>query len=138
MLPTYEELLKKARSELPQIKVVGERFEIPKVKGHLEGNKTILTNFFQICGLFGREPSQLLKYLQRELATPAAVDGQRLILGRKLSSAFINQKVGQYAQDFVICKECKKPDTKIVKEDRIYSLKCMACGAKHPIRAKIV
>ena len=137
-MPTYEELLKKAKIELPATKTTGERFEIPKVKGHIEGNKTIVTNFTQICDLFGREPSQLLKYLQRELATPASIDGPRLILGRKLSSSFVNQKVEQYAQDFVICKECKKPDTKIVKEDIVYSLKCMACGAKHPIRAKII
>lgn len=135
---SYEELLKKAKAELPQIKTSGERFEIPSVKGHVEGNKTIVTNFHQICDLFGREPQQFLKYLQRELATPAAIDGQRLVLGRRLSSNFVNQKVEQFAQDFVICKECKKPDTKMVKEDRIYSLKCMACGAKHPIRAKII
>lgn len=137
-MPSYEELLKKAKAELPQVKVGAERFEIPSVKGHVEGNKTIVTNFHQICDLFGREPERLLKYLQRELATPAAIDGQRLVLGRRLSSNFVNQKVEQFAQDFVICKECKKPDTKMVKEDRIYSLKCMACGAKHPIRAKII
>lgn len=135
---SYEELLKKAKAELPQTKTSAERFEIPSVKGHVEGNKTIVTNFNQICDLFGREPQQFLKYLQRELATPAAIDGQRLVLGRRLSSNFVNQKVEQFAQDFVICKECKKPDTKMVKEDRIYSLKCMACGAKHPIRAKII
>ena len=135
---SYEELLKKAKAELPQIKTSAERFEIPKVKGHVEGNKTILINFFQICNLFGREPQQLLKYLQRELATPASIDGQRVVWGRKLASSFVNQKVEQYAHDFVICKECKKPDTKMIKEDRIYSLKCMACGAEQPIRAKII
>ncbi len=135
---SYEELLKKAKAELPQTKTSGERFEIPKVKGHVEGNKTIITNFLQICDLFGREPTQFLKYLQRELATAASIDGQRMILGRKLASSFVNQKVEQFANDFVICKECKKPDTKMVKEDRIYSLKCMACGAKQPIRAKII
>lgn len=135
---SYEELLKKAKAELPQINVGAERFEIPKVKGHVEGSKTIITNFLQICDLFGREPTQFLKYLQRELATAASIDGQRMILGRKLSSSFVNQKIEQFANDFVICKECKKPDTKMIKEDRIYALKCMACGAKHPIRAKII
>ncbi|MDP4012626.1 MAG: translation initiation factor IF-2 subunit beta [Candidatus Nanoarchaeia archaeon] len=134
----YEELLKKAKKELPEVKAGTERFEIPKVKGHVEGNKTIILNFFQICDLFGRDPQQVLKYLQRELAVPAGVDGQRLILNRKLSSSFVNQKIEQYAKDFVICKECGKPDTKIVKEDRVSSLQCMACGAKYPIRAKII
>ena len=87
--------------------------------------------------MLNRPQDQLLKYLQRELATPAEIDGPRLILGRKISSSIINQKIKQYCDDFVICKECRKPDTQIIKEDRIMFLKCMVCGARQPIRAKI-
>ena len=37
----YKELLEKGRKELPEsLKVTAGRFEIPKVKGHIEGNKT--------------------------------------------------------------------------------------------------
>ena len=137
-MTSYEDLLKKAKKELPETKVSTERFEIPRVKGRVEGKKTTITNFLQICNLLGRDPQQVLKYLQRELAVPATIEGQKLILNRKLSSSFVNQKIEQYAKDFVICKECGKPDTKIEKTDRINSLKCMACGAKHPIRAKTI
>jgi len=134
----YKELLKKAREELPEsTKSTGERFEMPKVKGHVEGNKTIITNFTQLCGNLHREPNHLLKYLQRELATPAQIDGPRLILGRKMSSSFINEKIEKYANEFVLCPDCKKPDTKLLKEEKVLNLKCMACGAKHPIKAKI-
>lgn len=133
----YEKLLKKAKAELPTTTTVTERFEIPKVQGHIQGNKTIISNFNQICSTLRREPQHLLKYLQRELATPAQIDGPRLILGRKLLSTLINTKIEQYTNNFVICPECKKPDTKLIKEDRIYSIKCMACGAKHPVKAKI-
>lgn len=133
----YEELLKKAKKELPEISVERSRFEIPKISGHIEGNKTIITNFLQICDMFHRDPSQLLKYLQRELATPAYIDNQRLILGRKLSSELINKKVEQYAKEFVLCNECGKPDTQLMKQERVLFLKCTACGAKHPIRTKI-
>lgn len=133
----YEELLKKAKKELPEISIERLRFEIPKISGHVEGNKTIITNFLQICDIFHRDSEQLLKYLQRELATPACIDNQRLILGRKLSSEFINKKVEQYAKEFVLCNECGKPDTQLIKQDRVLFLKCTACGAKHPIRSKI-
>lgn len=133
----YKELLKKARAKLPKSVLTKERFEVPKVKGHIQGNKTIVTNFNQICAVLRREPEQLLKYLQRELATPASIDGPRLVLGRKISASLINEKIEQYANDFVLCKECKKPDTKLVKENRIFFLKCMACGAKHTVKAKI-
>lgn len=134
----YEELLKKARKELPNTIIISkERFEIPKVSGHVEGNKTIITNFLQICNILNREFSQLLKFLQKELATPAILDNQRLIFGRKLNSNFINQKIEQFAKIFVLCKECGKPDTKLIKEDRFLFLKCTACGAKHSLTAKI-
>ena len=136
-MDTYEILLKKAKSQLPQVYEARERFEIPTATGHVQGVKTVITNFSQICSLFGRPQEQLLKYFQRELATPAEIDGPRLVLGRKISSQIINQKIVQYCNDFVLCKECKKPDTQILKEDRILFLKCMVCGAKQPIKAKI-
>lgn len=133
----YEELLKRARKDMPEDVGTGERFEIPKVKGHVQGNKTVITNFTAIVDAFRREPQHLLKYLQRELAAPAQIDGPRLILGRKLSSALINSKIEQYANDFVLCYQCKKPDTQLMKDGNVLVLKCMACGAKHPVKAKI-
>jgi len=132
----YAELLKEGKAKLPEVKKTTERFEIPKVTGHIQGNKTVISNFAQICTILRREPAQVLKHLQRELATPASIEGQRLVLGRKISSAIINEKITKYAKGFVLCNECGKPDTKIIREERVSSLKCMACGAKHPIRAR--
>lgn len=131
----YEEMLNKAMKEIPKQVVEKTRFEVPLVKGHIEGNKTIIANFIQICDVIHREPSLLLKYLQRELATPASIDGQRLILGRKISSNSVNEKIIQFVKFFVTCKECGKPDTELFKENRVLFLKCMACGAKYPIKA---
>lgn len=133
----YEQLLKRAKSKLPEVQENTERFEIPKVTGHGEGNKTIITNFYQVASAFRREPERLLKYLQRELATPAVGDGQRLILGRKISSEAINKKIEQFAKDFVICNTCGKPDTNLVKEDRFLFMKCTACGAKQAVKTKL-
>ena len=133
----YLKLLKEAKEKLPEIQATESRFEIPKAKGHIQGNKTVISNFQQIVDKLGRPLEQLLKFLQRELATPAVMDGPRLVLGRKLSSEIINKKVELYCKDFLICHECNKPDTKIIKDGRIMLLKCMACGAKHPIKSKI-
>ena len=133
----YEKLLDIARKNIPESISTSSRFEMPQAVGHIEGNKTIINNFLQICDAFRREPAHLLKYLQRELAAPAEIDKSRLILGRKISSNIINQKIQQYANEFVLCYECKKPDTTIKKEDRVLILKCTACGAKHPVKSKI-
>ena len=113
------------------------RFEIPKVQGHVEGNKTIITNFRAICSTLRREPEHLLKFLQHELATPGNIQDTRLILNRKLSSSLINEKLEKYVKDFVLCPECKKPDTQLRKDERITTIKCMACGAKQPIKTRI-
>jgi len=133
----YEELLKRAESKIPKKILQKERFEIPPVKGHIEGTKTIITNFSQIASTLHRDQQHLLKYLLRELAAPGNINGQRLILGKKISSSLINEKIEKYANEFVICKDCKKPDTYLLKEGRVLMLKCTACGAKHPIMSKI-
>ena len=131
----YEVLLKKARSNLPEIVTVRDRFEIPKVTGHLQGTKTIINNFFAICSILHREPAHVLKYLLKELATPGEAKNQLLIFNRKLSSQTINQKLRQYANAYVLCTECGKPDTKIILENNTSYLKCQACGAKLHIKA---
>jgi len=133
----YKELLQKARKELPESVKKVERFEMPKVKGHIEGNKTIISNFQQIADTLGRPVEHLLKFVSRELATPGELRKGAVIIGRKVSAARVNEKIQQYADEFVICPECKRPDTKMVKKDKITFIQCLACGAWHPVKAKI-
>ena len=60
-----------------------------------------------------------------------------VIIGTKVPASRVNEKIRQYANEFVICNDCGKPDTKTLKEGAVSFLKCLACGAKHPIKAKI-
>ena len=133
----YNAALDNVYKNLPESILKKERFELQEVKSIIQGNKTIISNFNSIVSQIRREPEHLLKFLLRELATPGNIDGPRLVLGRKISSKLIQQKVDEYVKIFVLCRDCKKPDTKLIKEDKILSIKCMACGAKHPIRSKI-
>jgi translation initiation factor 2 subunit 2 len=135
----YEKLLEEAYKNVKQVSHNGERFEIPKVEGHVEGKKTIITNFSQIVSYFRRNQEHFLKFLLRELATPGQIEGDRLILNRVLQSSKINEKIEEYAKEFVICKECGKPDTELTKDQqsRITFINCLACGAKHSVRSKI-
>jgi translation initiation factor 2 subunit 2 len=133
----YEKLLDSAYKNVKQVKISTERFEVPKVTGLIEGTKTILTNFFQICDYLRRDCDHLIKFLSKELATQIKTDKERIILNTKVSSQKINSKIEEYVYEFIICKECGKPDTEIIKQDRVFLLHCLACGAKHPIRSKI-
>ena len=65
------------------------------------------------------------------------MEKNRLILRRKISAKIINDKINKYAEEFVICNECKKSDTKLLKKDKVLFVKCLACGAQHPVKSKI-
>ena len=132
----YEKLLDEAYEKVKKTEGSGERFEIPKVEGYFEGKKTILTNFFQIATHLRRSPEHFQKFILRELATSGQKEGDRLVLNNKIPSGKINQKVEQYTKEFVLCKECGKPDTELIKEDRLSFIHCLACGAKHSVRSK--
>jgi len=136
-MESYENLLDEAYKKVKQIDTSGSRFEIPKIQGHFEGKKTMLTNFSQIASHLRRTPEHFQKFLLKELAASGQKEGERLVLNIKVPSAKINQKIEEYVKEFVLCKECKKPDTELKKEDRLAFIHCLACGAKHSIRSKI-
>ena len=134
----YEKLLNKAKKGQPEVAVNVERFEVPKVTGHVQGNRTIISNFYQIASTLRREPEHLLKFVLKELAAPGELTNSALIIGTKVPSAKINEKIEQYVQLFVICPICKRPDTNLIKEDKNIYLRCMACGTKTVIKSNII
>lgn len=127
-------MLKEGIKKIPEEVSHKSRFEIPKVKGHIQGNTTIINNFHQIAIDLGREKEHLMKFLLKELATRGDITKSALILRRRASSGLINEKIIKYAERFVICPECGKPDTKIIKEKNIDFIRCIACGSKHLIK----
>ncbi|MDP1695832.1 MAG: translation initiation factor IF-2 subunit beta [archaeon] len=136
-MENYEKLLEKAYKEVKVVKTGGERFEIPKVIGMVEGKNTIITNFKEIADYIRRPIENLAKFLQKELAANGKVDGDRLILNTKLNSIKVNEKIQMYAKEFVICPVCGKPDSEIILEKGIKFKHCLACGAKSPIKYHI-
>ncbi len=134
MSPDYQELLKRGIKQLPE--VVGEvsRFEIPKVKGHMQGNKTIISNINEIVEKLRRPVSHIVKFLLKELAAPGEIRGNFFVIGTKISASRINEKLNEYVEKFVICPVCKKPDTKLKREGDFMFITCQACGARKSIK----
>jgi len=134
----YDNLLKKAREELPASVFEKARFEIPKARGHIQGNKTIISNFIQIAATLRRKPEHMLKYVLKELATPGEIKKSgSVIMGTKIAASRINEKIRKYAEEFVLCSECGKPDTSIEKDGDFSFVKCLACGAKRAVKSRI-
>ena len=136
-MESYENLLDKAYSKVKVVSQSTGRFEIPKVSGLVQGKNTIITNITQIANYIRRPLDELAKFLQKELATSGKIENDRLVLNTKLNSEKVNEKIGLYTKEFVICPVCNKPDTEIVSEKGIKFKHCLACGAKSPIRKKI-
>jgi translation initiation factor 2 subunit 2 len=131
---TYEQMLDKLYKKLPKSKATSSRFEIPKVQGRIQGNRTIITNLQQIAKALRSKPEHLMKFLLRELATTGDMKtGGTLFVG-KFGSTFLNKKIEKYVKEFVLCSQCGKPDTSLMKEKGITFKKCEACGAKSSVR----
>ena len=133
----YEKLLKRAYKNMPESVLERERFEIPKVRGHIQGNKTVITNFHQIVDKLRRDPDHVLKYILKELATPGIFKNNALMFGSKIPATRINEKIKKYVAEFVICSECGKPDSKLIREGDLVYLRCQVCGAKKVVKARI-
>jgi translation initiation factor 2 subunit 2 len=130
----YEELLKRARSQLPELTSKRERLELPRLRTSTIGMRTIIYNFKEIAGAMNRDPQHLLKFLTREMATAATAQESRAIFqGRFREDTFV-RLIQRYMDSFVTCPICKLPDTKIVREKRLSFLICDACGAKSSVQ----
>ena len=130
----YEDMLKKAYDELPEIRVTKKRFEMPRVSSNVEGNSTIIINFLQIVDYLNRDKKHIIKHFSRELATQGNEIGKKVSFVGKFPNYRLQKVLESYVKEFVVCNQCGHADTKIVKEDRINFVECMACNARYTIR----
>ncbi|MDO9538241.1 MAG: translation initiation factor IF-2 subunit beta [Thermoplasmata archaeon] len=130
----YESLLKRAKANLPEVTSNGERFQILEPDLFIEGKTTVFKNFGEIAESFRREPEAILAYLLREMGTAGNLDGRRAIFKSRLGMEQVKTRLKAYLNTFVLCSECGKPDSKLVKEGRVLILECEACGAHRPVK----
>lgn len=127
------ELLRRARESLPEQVFEKSRFELPRIDSFVEGNRTIITNWRDVTKQIRRD-EHFAKLLARDLATSYTTEGPRLIFAGKFPNHTLNKQLSDYVKAYVLCEECHKPDTKLVREGRRLNLVCEACGARHSIK----
>ncbi|MGB9675280.1 MAG: translation initiation factor IF-2 subunit beta [Candidatus Nanoarchaeia archaeon] len=135
VLPSYEEMLDALYAALPK---TGEkeviRLEIPEIKSSISGNRTIVYNLESIAKAVRRDVSHIFKFLLRELATTGAYKSGETVFVGKFKSDFLAEKIKKYVNEFVLCKQCGKPDTHLEKVAAATLLICEACGAQESVR----
>lgn len=132
----YLALLKKARANLPQNVGNKERWSLPKPEVIPEGRMTLLRNFKEMTVATRREPDHLAKFLLSQIGTAGSVDGDRLVFTGKVALPKIQGVLDDYVETYVRCSECGAPDTHVEKDARVSILRCEACGAHTPIKAR--
>ena len=130
----YDELLKRACSQMPEVSLKRERLALPHLHITNIGMRTIISNFKEVADVLNRDPQHILKFLTREMATAATYHDSRAIFQGKFQRDSFERLLQRYMESFVICPVCKRPDTKLVKEKRLAFLLCNACGARSSIK----
>lgn len=132
----YRSLLDRAYSQLPEQITSYERWTVPRPDVRQVGRRTVIMNFKEIADELRRDPKHLLKFLSGEMATLANFDGTRAVFQGRFRSDSIRNLLEVYTNRYVVCPVCKRPDTRIVRERRLWFLQCEACGARSSIGAK--
>ena len=134
-MESYEELLDRALRQVPEAVTDRGRLNLPEVDAIVVGNKTIFRNFRSFASALNREPEHLMKYLLRELGVAGNPEGVQAVFQGKFSGPTISGRIERYMDEFVFCRECKRPDTRLMKQGRIQMIKCEACGARASVRS---
>tara|TARA_B000000475_G_C15919791_1_gene416157 strand:+ start:179 stop:505 length:327 start_codon:yes stop_codon:yes gene_type:complete len=100
----------------------------------VEGNQTIIRNFSAIVDAMDRDANHVYQYLINELGTSGTREQVRVMLKGRVPPKRIKEKIVGYVKTYILCGQCKAPDTRFIKEERTTLLKCQACGATRPVR----
>jgi len=132
----YKNLLKRVIDSTPKKEVVEDRFKLPKAEIFYEGNTTVIKNFDKISDAVNRPPDLILKFLLGGLGTAGELDSSRAVFQGKIPAKSIQDKLKEYIDSFVICSECNRPDTHLVKQGRTTLIRCDACGAFRSVKSR--
>ena len=136
MMEDYMKGLERAISRLPASRGTEDRFVIPPPKIFYEGKTTVLENFTGIADALNRDPDHLMKFILQEMGTAGKIEGQHAVFQGRFTEQNLERHIDSYVQEYVICSECHRPDTQLIRSDRVLMLKCEACGAHRPVRKR--
>lgn len=138
---TYQELLgrvfKTLRAQNPALSGDKKKFTMVPPQVARDGSKkTVFANVVDICKRMHRHPDHVIQFLFAELGTIGSVDGsQRLVIRGRFQPKQIENVLRRYITEYVICKTCKRPETKLTKENRIFFVTCEKCGSQRSVSA---
>ena len=114
-------------------------YKMPAVFGKIEGSgngiKTAIPNISDVGLSLHRQPGEVNKFFGCELGaqTTYAEATDRAIVNGAHTDATLQNLIHRYIELFVLCPNCRLPETEYkIKNDCIYH-RCAACGAKEMV-----
>ena len=130
----YESLLERARERIPKNISERSRWTMPEPEILIEGNQTILRNFAAIVDAMDRDANHVYQFLINALGTSGTREQVRVLFKGRVPPKRIKEKIVSYVKSYILCGQCRAPDTRFIKEERTTLLKCQACGATRPVK----
>ena len=103
-----------------------------KIEGKGNGIKTVIANLPSVAQSLARPPSYVIKYFGFELGAQTNTNPKddRWIINGAHQSDKLQESLDGFINKFVLCKDCKNPETEFVIKDGRILLDCKACGQR--------
>mmetsp|Transcript_11863 Transcript_11863/g.12783 ORF Transcript_11863/g.12783 Transcript_11863/m.12783 type:complete len:423 (-) Transcript_11863:211-1479(-) len=114
------------------------RYKMPRITGKVEGRgngiKTVLMNITDVADALKREAPEITKFFGCELGaqTTYSADNRAVVNGAHRDND-LQSHLSKYIENFVLCKNCRLPETHYKVKDGLISQKCLACGSKDTV-----
>jgi len=121
---------------LTPVKDPAYRYKMPKLVGKVEGRgngiKTVLVNIEEVAEALKRDPAEVTKFFGTELGAQTIFTDRAIVNGAH-RDADLQSHLSRYIEHFVLCRNCKLPETGYKIKEGIVAQKCLACGHKESV-----
>lgn len=103
-----------------------------KIEGKGNGIKTVVANLPSVAQSLARPPSYVIKFFGFELGAQTNTNPKddRWIINGAHQADKLQESLDTFINKFVLCKDCKNPETEFVIKDGRILLDCKACGQR--------
>lgn len=110
-----------------------------KIEGKGNGIKTVVANLSSVAHSLSRPPSYVIKYFGFELGAQTNINpsDDRWIINGAHEASKLQDHLDGFISRFVLCKNCKNPETDVVIKDGNILLDCKACGQRSNIDLRL-
>ena len=103
-----------------------------KIEGKGNGIKTVVVNLSNVADQLARPPNYIIKYFGFELGAQTNIDPKddRWIINGAHEASKLQDYLDGFIKKFVLCNDCKNPETVISIKDANILMDCKACGMR--------